>query len=194
MLIGVSMVTVGQRGPLPHRKGRDSGEQHFTEQAHKQKDKCRQCTSCSVLVSEALLRRPSGNTGVLHGAPAVFDVGGRAPLERERTSDLLPLTRTESLHPLFPPAGLLLGPPLQHRDMPARDCMLHRVWTLKYAIFCINLCRTFTLHTKVYLLNTATLLKAFCRHTQTIQHRDTAMVTCNTGPPPWLHATQGHGC
>src|SRR4029434_163842 len=32
------MVTVGQRGPLPHRKGRDSGEQHFTKQAHRQKN------------------------------------------------------------------------------------------------------------------------------------------------------------
>src|SRR4029434_1614934 len=32
------MVTVGQRGPLPHRKGRNSGEQHFTEQAHRQKN------------------------------------------------------------------------------------------------------------------------------------------------------------
>src|SRR4029434_459087 len=32
------MVTVGQRGPLPHRKRRDSGEQHFTEQAHRQKN------------------------------------------------------------------------------------------------------------------------------------------------------------
>src|SRR4029434_2112049 len=31
------MVTVGQRGPLPHRKRRDSGEQHFTEQANRQK-------------------------------------------------------------------------------------------------------------------------------------------------------------
>src|SRR4029434_431436 len=36
--IGVSVVTVGQRGPLPHRKGRDSGEQHFTEQANRQKN------------------------------------------------------------------------------------------------------------------------------------------------------------
>src|SRR4029434_10627943 len=32
------MVTVGQRGALAHRKGRDSGEQHFTEQAHRQKN------------------------------------------------------------------------------------------------------------------------------------------------------------
>src|SRR4029434_4853961 len=31
------MVTVGQRGPLPHRKGRDSREQHFTEQAQTEK-------------------------------------------------------------------------------------------------------------------------------------------------------------
>src|SRR4029434_4751615 len=30
-------VTVGQRGKLPHRKGRDSGEQHFTEQAQTEK-------------------------------------------------------------------------------------------------------------------------------------------------------------
>src|SRR4029434_2406611 len=32
------MVRVGERGLLPHRKGRDSGEQHFTAQAHRQKN------------------------------------------------------------------------------------------------------------------------------------------------------------